>query len=81
MKFTGFGAKGTNVMTSNHWRDVIFLVFGHVILHTLYIKKYVMGILDWIEALSCDKNISWQMHNSVFRKFNKSDLLSLSDIV
>ena len=38
------------------WRH-FFLVLGHVILHTLYIKKYVMGILHRIQALSCDKVI------------------------
>ena len=31
--------------------------FGHVILHTLHIKKYVMGILDLIQALPFDKYI------------------------
>ena len=45
-------------MTSKRWRDVIFQVLGHFILHTLYIKKYVMAILHRIQALSCDIKLS-----------------------
>ena len=50
----GFWRQSDKRMTSK--RDVIFLVLGHVILHMLYIKKYVMGILHRIQALSCDKS-------------------------
>ena len=43
--------------------------FGHVILRTLHIKKYVIGILDLIQALSCDNVYMLELvfSNAIFK--------------